>query len=133
MNRLGGRWPRTVRGMPSATAAGPPSRLQEFLGSVPLVTLCTMALCIVVYVWGNISDFTANTHAFSISAYAVVYRLELYRIVTAAFEHGGLMHIAMNMMSLYSLGSSLEPLFGSLQVGASDEKCGTGKQQTIRA
>ena len=39
-----------------------------------------------------------------------------YRIVTAAYTHLSLMHVGMNGLSLYSLGSSLEPLFGTLQV-----------------
>ena len=38
---------------------------------------------------------------------------EWYRIVTAMFLHGGLIHIGVNMMSLLQLGPALEELYGS--------------------
>lgn len=37
---------------------------------------------------------------------------EWYRIVTGAFLHSGLLHLAMNMILLWLLGSQLEPLLG---------------------
>ena len=51
---------------------------------------------------------------FAISADYVITRGEYYRIVTSAFTHVNLMHIGMNMMSMFSLGSSLEMQYGSL-------------------
>jgi rhomboid protease GluP len=38
---------------------------------------------------------------------------EWYRLVTAMFLHGGLIHIGVNMMSLMQLGPALEELYGS--------------------
>jgi rhomboid protease GluP len=38
---------------------------------------------------------------------------EWYRLVTAMFLHGGLIHIGLNMMSLMQLGPALEELYGS--------------------
>jgi len=38
---------------------------------------------------------------------------EWYRLVTAMFLHGGLLHIGMNMMSLMNLAPALEELYGS--------------------
>lgn len=98
-------------------AGGPPQRgrIAEFFSSVPLVTLILLCLNVTVYVFDNLGDFGANISAFAIQPYSVIQRLELWRLVTAAFVHGGLMHIGMNMMSLFQLGSGLEPLFGSLQ------------------
>jgi membrane associated rhomboid family serine protease len=40
---------------------------------------------------------------------------EWYRIVTGAFLHGGLFHIAFNMYALYILGQLLEPAFGTFR------------------
>ena len=40
---------------------------------------------------------------------------EWYRIVTGAFLHGGLLHIAFNMYALYILGQLLEPAFGTVR------------------
>jgi rhomboid protease GluP len=38
---------------------------------------------------------------------------EWYRLITAMFLHGGLIHIGVNMMSLLQLGPALEELYGS--------------------
>jgi rhomboid protease GluP len=38
---------------------------------------------------------------------------EWYRLVTAMFLHGGLIHIGLNMMTLMQLGPALEELYGS--------------------
>jgi rhomboid protease GluP len=38
---------------------------------------------------------------------------EWWRLVTAMFLHGGLIHIGFNMMSLYQLGPAVEELYGS--------------------
>jgi rhomboid protease GluP len=40
---------------------------------------------------------------------------EYWRLVTAAFVHGGLSHIAINMWCLYSLGRLCERLFGKIE------------------
>ena len=80
------------------------------------MTLTVLAICIAVYIGDNLGDFNAAVSATALRPDLILFRLELWRIVTAAYTHLSLLHIAMNMMSLYSLGSSLEPLFGSLQV-----------------
>ncbi len=41
------------------------------------------------------------------------YTHEWWRLVTAMFLHGGLIHIGFNMMSLYQLGPAVEDLYGS--------------------
>src|SRR5437899_11656563 len=38
---------------------------------------------------------------------------EWYRLVTAMFLHGGLIHIGFNMMALMQFGPALEELYGS--------------------
>jgi membrane associated rhomboid family serine protease len=42
---------------------------------------------------------------------------QYWRIVTGAFLHAGLLHIALNMYVLYLLGQLLEPAIGSLRFG----------------
>lgn len=37
---------------------------------------------------------------------------QIYRLVTAMFLHGGLMHIAFNMYALYALGDFIETIYG---------------------
>ncbi|MBX6765302.1 MAG: rhomboid family intramembrane serine protease [Rubrobacteraceae bacterium] len=43
---------------------------------------------------------------------ALVARGQLYRMLTSMFLHAGMTHIALNMVSLYFLGSFAEPSFG---------------------
>jgi membrane associated rhomboid family serine protease len=45
---------------------------------------------------------------------AIVHQHEYWRIVTAGFLHDGLLHIFVNMLSLYFIGRLLEPAIGSL-------------------
>lgn len=42
---------------------------------------------------------------------------EWYRIFTSAFIHFGIVHLAMNMLALWVLGSQLEPLMGRVRFG----------------
>jgi rhomboid protease GluP len=44
---------------------------------------------------------------------AIFYGHEWYRLVTAMFLHGGLIHIGFNMMALMQFGPALEELYGS--------------------
>jgi rhomboid protease GluP len=45
--------------------------------------------------------------------YPIFFRHQWYRLVTAMFLHGGLIHIGFNMMALMQLGPALEELYGS--------------------
>jgi rhomboid protease GluP len=44
---------------------------------------------------------------------SIFYRHQWWRLVTAMFLHGGLIHIGFNMMSLMQIGPALEELYGS--------------------
>lgn len=44
---------------------------------------------------------------------AIFYGHEWYRLITAMFLHGGLIHIGFNMMALMQFGPALEELYGS--------------------
>jgi membrane associated rhomboid family serine protease len=67
-----------------------------------------------VYIYENASDFSLVVSSFAMSPSTVLGEVQLYRVVSAAFTHLSLLHLGMNMLSLVSLGSSLEALFGSL-------------------
>ena len=54
------------------------------------------------------------TYRLGMSApYGIYIRHEWYRLITAMFLHGGLIHIGFNMMALMQLGPALEELYGS--------------------
>jgi len=89
--------------MSSGSASSPapqPTRLQEFLRSCPLVTLCLMLLCVAVFVYENLSSFNAFIGAFAMSPASVLGEAQLYRVISAAFTHLSILHIGMNMLSL---------------------------------
>jgi membrane associated rhomboid family serine protease len=44
---------------------------------------------------------------------AITQNHEYWRLITSAFMHDGFLHIAINMFSLYFVGSALEPAIGS--------------------
>jgi rhomboid protease GluP len=54
------------------------------------------------------------TYRLGMSApYGIYVHHQWYRLVTAMFLHGGLIHIGFNMMALMQLGPALEELYGS--------------------
>jgi rhomboid protease GluP len=54
------------------------------------------------------------TYRLGMSApYGIYVQHQWYRLITAMFLHGGLIHIGFNMMSLMQLGPALEELYGS--------------------
>ena len=80
--------------------------------SVPLATLALLGTNLAVHGLLFLTSFSPGHLA--IAADFVLRRGEIYRLLSAAFVHGGLLHIFMNMSSLLSLGAHLETQFGSL-------------------
>ena len=80
---------------------------------LPIVTKGLLVFNILVHVL--VFATSTGLGALSISAQQVWLQGEIYRIVTSAFTHSGLLHIGMNMSSLLQLGSSLEVQFGSIR------------------
>ena len=89
------------------------NRLAALVGQITLGTRALLVINIAVHV--IIFLFTLPIGLFSISFVDVVLRGEVYRIVTAAYVHVGIVHIFMNMSSLWALGPDLEQKFGTSQ------------------
>ena len=81
---------------------------------LPVCTLSVIILCgaLQVYVFLIDPPFSQVT----LSPVLVIYGHQFWRIITSAFFHGGFMHIAMNMMSIVSLGGSFERTVGSVMM-----------------
>ena len=88
----------------------------------PVVTIVTMIICLVMmlidmYLNMNLADsdidslivLGANYEMFTVGLY------QFWRLLTSGFLHGSLVHLAMNMISLYYLGYYLEMELGSLK------------------
>lgn len=77
-----------------------------------IVTHIIIALCIIAYVVTYYTKF--GSFFLGIGAlYGPAVKLgELWRLVTAAFLHGGILHLFVNMYSLYMVGSQVENFMG---------------------
>lgn len=75
------------------------------------VTRFIIGACVGVFLLGTIDPNLWMQYG--VGGYPVFEQGEYYRLVTAMFLHGGIIHIAFNMLILHQLGSQLEPLLGS--------------------
>jgi len=54
-------------------------------------------------------------YRFDLSPYHIVHKRQYYRIITHAFLHADYVHLAINMLVLYSFGTYVEHMLGDLQ------------------
>lgn len=89
----------------------------------PIMTYIFMAISIVLYIFvalesGNFMELNPNTlHKFGalVNLNSMNSNLELYRLITSIFLHGGFVHIVCNMYSSYIIGPQLESFFGKVK------------------
>jgi membrane associated rhomboid family serine protease len=74
----------------------------------PIETLFTGPSAALLYQYG-----ANNTYLFGLGGKLLTTYQEPWRLLTSAFLHGGLLHIALNMASLWSVGRYVEVIFGS--------------------
>jgi membrane associated rhomboid family serine protease len=53
------------------------------------------------------------SHLFGLVPYAVIFKGWAWQLITYMFLHGGLMHVAFNMLALWMFGSQLERVWGT--------------------
>lgn len=130
---VGFQCPECIKG---AAKTSPVVRFRELRGGRPIVTevliaLNVLGLIAVVATGGSLFNGggTASEKGLLIGAGAIaevgprgfvlqpvgVAYGEWWRIVTGGFLHSGLLHLGMNMLLLYMLGSQLEPLLGRVR------------------
>lgn len=86
-----------------------------------IVTMSIIAINIILYIITAIM----SKNIFDINAYVLLYmggnygalvsHGQVWRLLTCAFLHGGLIHILCNMYALYALGPQVEILFGRVK------------------
>lgn len=95
-----------------------PAWVPRLTGSgAPVVTYAIIAVCAVVFVLQSLPVIGASvTQAIQ---YAGVYSdpraFEPWRLLTSVFAHGGIIHILLNMYTLWIFGSIMEPMLGRLR------------------
>lgn len=89
--------------------------LAQFRGTdQPWVTWTIMALCIVIFALQQVTGGTL-TRALAFLAGRPYVETEPWRMITYAFVHGGIVHIGLNMLSLFLFGPSLERSIGRVR------------------
>ncbi|KAL4433702.1 hypothetical protein ABPG75_000143 [Micractinium tetrahymenae] len=89
------------------------TRAKVWWSGIPLMTRCTFAACLALYLVPAITGFP-DTSSICLAA-APVFHGQVYRFLIAALSHAGLLHLGMNMLAFLPLGASLERHYGSLQ------------------
>ncbi|MHC4159270.1 MAG: rhomboid family intramembrane serine protease [Planctomycetota bacterium] len=74
---------------------------------------CLLLINIAVYIVQALGANEPLMQIFSLYPASLLMALQLWRLVTYQFLHGGLFHILFNMLCLFFLGSSLERHWGS--------------------
>jgi membrane associated rhomboid family serine protease len=77
----------------------------------PFSTFTFILICVLVYVIQVVAN--PALQKFTLNPYNV-FRGDWYRIISSPFMHGNFMHILMNIVSYWTLGSTLERKLGSL-------------------
>jgi len=78
------------------------------------LTNVLVAVNVVAFVWELATDGPNVDHGYLYGP-AVVQGGEWWRIVTAAFLHGSIVHVGLNMLALYQVGNVVEVLFGKFR------------------
>jgi len=97
-----------------------------------LVTKVLVGLCLVAYLLEGVPGLTGSgkvnrfTLDYSLIGVEIAAKHEYWRLVTAAFLHGSLLHIAFNMYALFLLGSQLEAILGRVRYLALFFACAIG-------
>lgn len=100
--------------MSSTQSESQPQRsVSNFISSIPIVTKTLLLLNCSVYLLSTVLGRSTQADALSPAA-ALPPNYELTRMITYAFVHMSFLHLLMNMVTLWQLGTSLEQQFGSM-------------------
>lgn len=84
-----------------------------------LVTKVLIALCLVMfvamYLIGNGSNDSLTLYLFGANYPVAVKSGQVYRLVTSAFLHAGILHLLFNMYALFVIGNQVETYLGKIK------------------
>lgn len=78
----------------------------------PIVTFGIILICIIMFILSGGGYNTYKLVAYGANFSALVRNGELYRLVSYMFLHAGILHIVLNMYSLFIVGPRVEDFFG---------------------
>lgn len=80
--------------------------------STTSVTSGLIGLSVLAFLWQYTTGLGASASQLGMAPAAIALNGEWYRLLTAAFLHGGILHIAFNMYILWLIGQQLERVLG---------------------
>jgi len=98
-----------------ATVREPRTRLGARIPGNSFVTIALIGACAVVFMWQYVAGINNSASDFGMFPVAIALNGEYYRLFTAMFLHGSLIHIGFNMYVLYVFGPQLENVLGHVR------------------
>eukprot|EP00466_Bigelowiella_natans_P020372 jgi/Bigna1/91013/estExt_fgenesh1_pg.C_850095 len=94
-------------------SGGSGGRLGQMCQNLPVVSRVILGVCFIVYFYTPML-YPYESLYFDMNPYRIVFKNEYYRLLTGCYLHGGIFHIAMNMLTFFSIGVGIEQSIGSL-------------------
>lgn len=83
-----------------------------FSSKKPYITIILIVLCIIMFILTGGGISTELLVKYGANSNVLVKNGEIYRLFTSMFLHAGIIHIFLNMYSLYIVGPKVEDFFG---------------------
>lgn len=82
-----------------------------------IVTKCLILICVIMYLVSLFinPDFNTSLYILGANHPGSVINGEVYRLLASAFLHGNLIHLVVNMYSLWIIGSQVETYIGKIK------------------
>lgn len=88
------------------------TRINSWFSNMPITTKTVIIVCSIFQIWNYLfGDVTFNICH---QTYLIIYQYEVWRIISGAWFHGGLLHIVFNMVTFEAIGPKIERKQGSL-------------------
>lgn len=103
-----------MRTLPSPDSDSMAGKAAAWYGSLPAATRWILTLCVGIFVFAVFVGYD-NYSAVCMAPILFIRHYQIYRAFTSVVFHGGILHIAFNMLAFVPLGSSLEHTIGTVQ------------------
>lgn len=81
----------------------------------PIITYAIIGICAIVFILMGGATDGKTLLSFGANLGLLVKQGEIYRLLTCAFVHIGIIHLLLNMYSLYVIGSQVESFYGKIK------------------
>ncbi|MDV3429390.1 MAG: rhomboid family intramembrane serine protease [Bacillota bacterium] len=98
------------------SSSAKPKHMDVGIVTAIIIVINVIAYLITAYFSGNLMDADINVLVALGAKYNPLIKAgEYYRLFTCGFLHGGIIHLALNMIALYSVGPIVEKYFGKVK------------------